>query len=814
MRRLLISLLLTSLATAAWATPRLTAGPGGDLYRFDLVKPVSGEGTKLVIARSIDQGVTFGASQELYAFSAEVYSCDLKIGQNGTYFFTYSTSSEIFYVDNQENDKNFAPPQIITTEAASAAALAQDSLERTNFIYVTTDQLRATQRLDFLPGLSAEAKVLYESQADIISPRIVATPWALVVYWQQRYADRLATLITVSVNQGQHFGAVKILPAEFDLNELIYFGNKWVNFALGKTLTQSEIKFTPPAAPLLSKIICQPTVEVVYQPQSADPVIGKLDISPSRSFPPDQTWSFSQLVAGSREVTYPLPVDLPDGAYFLTLSIFDGLASSAHSPLTAFKLDRTPPTITLTSPTAEVSEQEFITLAGQVSEPAKLTLNGQPLTVESSGVFSLDYDLVPGNNSLTLVATDENGNTSTLARKISFKALRPGIILLKPRTSDWYRSGSTVVFDATVKDYQGDIADESEADLELNGQVLADKLVYSKSDGQLSGFIKLPDGLSDGKLAARISLADQAGNVGVKDFTVNIDNQPPVLTLTAGATAYSSSGTMINLPVQDSGAGLDRPGTQLAITGVSFEVLAMPQNGAWLATTESGLLIKPRFPLPDGSYEAAITPRDLVGNTGTAEAFHLIVDSIPPVITASGTSEPNGKFLFTAAASDQYFDGIKIYDNDKLVNFFSPPVANFERAVPLLSGNNELRIVAYDQAGNSASQTLFALGVSSSAAALVNKFGNGPNPFSPARDGQMAFTYDLSSPADLKFYIFNLGGTLLWKKEVNNTGTGSLAWNGRDQFGALVNNGVYPYIIQAASGNALELKRGKIIILQ
>lgn len=98
---------------------------------------------------------------------------------------------------------------------------------------------------------------------------------------------------------------------------------------------------------------------------------------------------------------------------------------------------------------------------------------------------------------------------------------------------------------------------------------------------------------------------------------------------------------------------------------------------------------------------------------------------------------------------------------------------------------------------------------------LITGLAAGPVPYSPGRDGSLYFTFSFSTAVDrLALYIFDLAGTLVWKKELNNVGVNSVAWNGIDLFGRNTVNGVYPYLAAVTAGGQTEIKRGKIIVLR
>jgi RHS repeat-associated protein len=66
-----------------------------------------------------------------------------------------------------------------------------------------------------------------------------------------------------------------------------------------------------------------------------------------------------------------------------------------------------------------LSSTGSIHFAGQLSEPAKVTVNGLPATVDSTNNFSADVPLAPGTHNVPVVATDGNGNASTKTYQVT-----------------------------------------------------------------------------------------------------------------------------------------------------------------------------------------------------------------------------------------------------------------------------------------------------------------------------------------------------------------------------------------------------------
>lgn len=563
-----------------------------------------------------------------------------------------------------------------------------------------------------------------------------------------------------------------------------------------------EVQFPFPPAPELLALTNLSSLEITYRLRSPEPAICRIDISWERDFLADRTWSFDHLNApGSNEATYRLPVELPEGRYFLRLSAFDGLATSQPSNISEFTIDRTAPVITLASPTEESTEDREILFSVKISEPCRLTLND--LIISTEALVALQ----PGANRIQLVATDEAGNTSLLTKEITSLFIPPDLTVVKPKETDWYKPGSTLFIQAKLNDPQIQIEDETEAQVIISNRLLEDRLTYDKKSGEISGFINLPENYSDGRLAASITIKDLSGNTSLGKFKINIDRTPPVL---AAEPIFTNQPCRIPIPIEDAGVGVDNLGTLVVIAGVSLEgiVTAEPQK----------IILQPKMPLREGSYEVEVTPRDLIGNTGNALRFSLIVDTVAPDLTLFNSTESEIEspvLILQGKAEEPYLSEIKIYDNQKLVGSFTADRPSFSREAPLFAGINNILVEAYDRAGNCSRKTLRVFARVKSASALLTDYGSGPNPFSPKTDGQMFFTYKLSSaPADLKIYVFDLTGTLIWQKDLKNVNSGSTAWSGIDQFGKTASNGVYSYLIYASAGETKEIRRGKIAVLQ
>ena len=116
--------------------------------------------------------------------------------------------------------------------------------------------------------------------------------------------------------------------------------------------------------------------------------------------------------------------------------------------------------------------------------------------------------------------------------------------------------------------------------------------------------------------------------------------------------------------------------------------------------------------------------------------------------------------------------------------------------INLKEGDHTLKVKAWDNANNSTLASFQVKVISSSTELAISQVMNYPNPFSRFTQ----FTYELSVPAEkVEIKIFTLSGRLI--KTLSGSGSAGFnsgaVWDGRDQDGDKVANGVYIYKVVA-----------------
>ena len=152
---------------------------------------------------------------------------------------------------------------------------------------------------------------------------------------------------------------------------------------------------------------------------------------------------------------------MSDGSHTIKLyaSDYDGNAAATSS--TSFKVDTVPPVLTLSSPTDKlITNQTACTVKGTTndatSSPVMVTIKlnsgaAEAVIVGSDGSFSKALTLAVGTNTITVVATDGAGKTTTVTRTVTLDTTAPTIksVKITPNPVD---CGKTFVISVEVTD--------------------------------------------------------------------------------------------------------------------------------------------------------------------------------------------------------------------------------------------------------------------------------------------------------------------------------------------------------------------------
>lgn len=161
------------------------------------------------------------------------------------------------------------------------------------------------------------------------------------------------------------------------------------------------------------------------------------------------------------QCTYTPTTALSDGSHTLKFDASDHDGNAAAQKSVTFKVDTVPPTLSVTAPTADlVTNKAACTVSGTTNDatsaPVTLTVklnNGTaaPAEVAGDGSFSKSLTLTEGVNTITIVAKDGAGKTTTVTRKVTLNTSAPVIqnVTITPNPVD---VGKTFIISVEVTD--------------------------------------------------------------------------------------------------------------------------------------------------------------------------------------------------------------------------------------------------------------------------------------------------------------------------------------------------------------------------
>jgi hypothetical protein len=202
--------------------------------------------------------------------------------------------------------------------------------------------------------------------------------------------------------------------------------------------------------------------------------------------------------------------DLPDGPHILTIRCVDSVGNVGESPQISFSIYTTQPIINVTSPPNRVNTPT-IEIRGTTDPSAELAVNGEPVPLFPNGSFSTTIDLIEGENSILLTATDPAGNGYRVVVDVILDTIQPGLDVLHPLNGTWWNSESILIEGTT----------EPDAAITIEGEGVPN----------IQGSFTFPLSLEQGNRSIRIIAVDLAGNLAIRDIVLFIDWTPPVLTL-------------------------------------------------------------------------------------------------------------------------------------------------------------------------------------------------------------------------------------------------------------------------------------------
>ena len=147
---------------------------------------------------------------------------------------------------------------------------------------------------------------------------------------------------------------------------------------------------------------------------------------------------------------------------------------------------------------------------------------------------------------------------------------------------------------------------------------------------------------------------------------------------------------------------------------------------------------------------------------------------------------------------------------ESLTAVFTIPDADPLPEDPDADRDSKVTIKAENAAGTATAVKVCTVTVAGGPMRVIGPVVVFPSPFSPTKDKQLEIQYTLSTEGNIQIYIVNIAGEAVKRilrsagEEGGNAGRNKVAWDGRDESGVIVGNGVYV-------GTIIDRDRGKLL---
>ena len=450
-----------------------------------------------------------------------------------------------------------------------------------------------------------------------------------------------------------------------------------------------------------------------------------------------------------------VPTNAPDGAVYglrvvsAELDDLTGVAlpSSGTDGAVRVVVDRTPPSVAITSPTPGSVLRNPITIAGTAIDDrgpvARVELYADggttPIAAGAQSPFSFALSataLLDGQHTLVAKAIDASGNVGQSSPLVITVDNTPPSVQIVGVAPGQY-VGGTLSISANVTDLSGGVS----AELRLDGG--ASPVATASGPPFAMGLDTTR--YKDGQHTIEVAVTDKAGNVGRSSLAFQIDNTPPVVTLSGPPAGTPVRATVpVSALVSDAGGVASAEAT---LDGTSVGKLAVPPYTFSVDTTK----------VADGQHTVVVAVTDLAGNVGSAQ-MPLIVDNTPPTVTLSGPQP--GQYVrgsFTLAVAVGQSDVVSRVElradgaQTPVASLTSPPFSFTMDTSRYADGQHTFEVSATDLAGNVGKASLTVMVDNTAPTAVIAS----PSPLQEV-SGKLSVTGTASSGTQASFDGYTL----------------------------------------------------------
>jgi|GEM_PF-5944049 len=322
--------------------------------------------------------------------------------------------------------------------------------------------------------------------------------------------------------------------------------------------------------------------------------------------------SASQSLSIAGNGTFSVNVTLSDGDNVIVVNAYAAGQSGNESYLGSsgvrtVRLDRTPPAVTIGAPVSgAVVSLAGVTVSGAVDDPAvttaALTLNSGAAQIIPviGGTFSQNVALANGDNTISVVAADRAGNSSTASpTTVTLDTSRPGVTVTSP--------ANNLRTNVAAQNVTGTVDDPfiTSVTLLVNG---VSQTVAVAPGGAFNKTVTLAAGANTIEVRAT-NAAATTGTSGA--ITVTLDSAAPVITMSLSDPADAVLISVI------SNEALSAPPSVVVTSALTIANITMTRVGPnqW-----DGVYGSLTSPIATGTYTVTATGIDTAGNPSSETA--------------------------------------------------------------------------------------------------------------------------------------------------------------------------------------------------
>jgi len=315
------------------------------------------------------------------------------------------------------------------------------------------------------------------------------------------------------------------------------------------------------------------------------------------------------------------------------------------------------------------------------------------------------------------------------------------------------------------------------------------------------------------------------------------------------------TGVVVDIETSITVAPLDENTNKAAFISKGNHSIGVTTEGSWLALSTVSLTSEEGGSIVPGTSSIKLMILEM-DNRGIAGASPIVVSDLLFIVEdrLGEAIPPNTVFSEISVVNEQ--DGTTLLGRTTNINETNPVNIHLSQLLTILTDSNE-QITIYGKIAGDASAAYFQLnlpsedyvnardlrsGISVPVRNMMDEelenltsdpkrifhpgaeatFRNVPNPFGEPGKEQTTFIYYLKESTDVSFYIYTLTGALVWSTSftasepqgtegIHSNGSSVVIWDGRNDTGFQVLNGVYILVMETGYG---EVETTKIAVVK